>query len=288
MDSIGAALQRAAHSFTGSETPRLDAQLLLEHVLGRPRTWLLAHDGEALEAEGADTFARLCERRAQGVPVAYLTGAAGFYRREFFVDEHVLIPRPETEHLVEDAVAYLPPGGRVFEAGTGSGAIACSIAAERPDVAVVASDISEDALRIARENARRLGVAERVAFIAADVVPQGSADIYDALVANLPYVPSAEVPQPPQAAGYEPRLALDGGADGLDLYRRLLGAAGQMLRPGALLLMEAAPPTLPALRALTLRALPGARVDVRRDYAGLERYLHVLTAQTGARPPVGE
>lgn len=280
MESVAAALARAGESLAqSSATPRLDAQLLLSHVLGRGREWLIAHGETPLTHEQAGSYTALCDKRAQGVPVAYLTGFAGFYKREFAVNEHVLIPRPETEHLVEDAIAHLKPGGgNVFEAGVGSGAIACSIAAEVPSAMVYGTDTSAEAIATAQDNARRLGVGDRCMFYLADVVITGDERKYDVVVANLPYIPTQDVPQKPEPAGYEPRMALDGGPDGLDLYRKLLAAAPRMLRPGALLLMEAAPPSMDALRRISAEALPQAVVEVRRDYAGQERYVYVKNA----------
>lgn len=271
-----------------SSTPRPDAQILLAFLLGRERNWLLSHGDSYLTHAQAEKYEALCKERAAGVPVSYITGTAGFYKREFVVNEHVLIPRPETEHLVEDALAYLrskidpsEPAKRlftVFEAGVGSGAIACSIAAEVPNVIVEGTDASEAALKVAEYNARRLNVQTRCTFHQADVVKANDAKNYDLVVANLPYIPTADVPHKPDPVGYEPAMALDGGPDGLDLYRKLLAAAPRMLRPGALLLMEAAPPTIQHLRALTQEALPGASVDIRVDYAGQERYIRALSS----------
>ncbi len=242
----------------------------------------MAHDDMPLSATQAQRYDGLCETRASGMPVAYLLGYAGFYGREFLVNERVLIPRPETEHLVEDAIAHargILAGDaketvvRVFEAGVGSGAIACSVAAEVPAAIVEGTDLSEHVLEIAQRNARCFGVHARCRFRRADVVPCGAATAYDIVIANLPYIPSADIPCKPDPVAFEPRVALDGGADGLEHYRKLLGAVPSMLRPGGLLLMEAAPPTLPALAALTRAALPHASIAVNRDYAGQERYV---------------
>lgn len=266
-----------------SQTPRADAQILLAFALGREREWLISHGENFLSAAQAGRYAALCEKRAAGMPVAYITGFAGFYGREFAVNEHVLIPRPETEHLVEDAIAHLqaqvgPDSSAkrlftVFEAGVGSGAIACTIAAEVPGAAVDGTDASAAALKVAQYNAQRLNVHARCNFQYADVVKERSERSYDLVVANLPYIPSDRVPLKPDPVGFEPRLALDGGPDGLDLYRKLLAAAPRMLRPGALMLLEAAPPTIDRLRELTAAALPEAVVEIRHDYAGLSRYV---------------
>jgi release factor glutamine methyltransferase len=212
------------------------------------------------------------------MPQPYATGWKGFYRREFAVNAHVLVPRPETEHLIEDALEFMrtPARRRVLDVGTGSGAIACTIASEVSDAIVTASDVSLPALIVAARNAARLGVAERCAFALADIAPEGQ-DGYDVIVANLPYIPSADVPQKPDPVGFEPRLATDGGADGLEAYRKLLARAPNLVRAGALVLMEAAPPTMAGLLELAQAAFPGAAVTVHRDYAQLERYVRIAT-----------
>ena len=268
-----------------SATPRLDAQILLAFTLGREREWLLTHGESFLSRAQTERFAALCEKRAAGMPVAYITGFAGFYKREFAVNEHVLIPRPETEHLVDDAVAHLrskieaapmKPLFTVFEAGIGSGAIACTIAAEIPGAIVEGTDASLAALKVAEHNAQRLNVHNRCKFYYADVVKSSAEKNYDLVIANLPYIPTADIPQKPDPAGFEPAMALDGGPDGLKLYRKLLAAAPRMLRPGALLLLEAAPATMHALSDLAQAALPDATVEIRHDYGGHERYIWAL------------
>ena len=231
-----------------SESPRADALLLLERVLERPRAWIVAHGQDRSAAGDAAQFFDLCERRAAGRPLAYVLGSAGFYGREFVVDESVLVPRPETEHLVDDAIAFIKalPRDRapaVLDLGTGSGAIACTIAAETP-ARVDAVDISGAALEVARENARRLNVADRCRFLSGDLTAPVKSERYDVVVANLPYMPSGDIPNGPDPLSFEPRLALDGGPDGLTIYRRLLPALPEILNPRALVLLEAAPPTI--------------------------------------------
>jgi release factor glutamine methyltransferase len=210
------------------------------------------------------------------MPQAYVSGWKGFYRREFAVNEHVLVPRPETEHLIEDALEFMHATARrrVLDVGTGSGAIACTIASELFDAIVTATDVSIRALAVAAKNAARLGVGGRCTFALADIAPADN-ERYDVIVANLPYIPSADVPQKPDPVGFEPRVATDGGADGLELYRKLLAVAPRLACAGALVLMEAAPPTMPGLRALANEAFPQAAITVHRDYAGLERYVRV-------------
>lgn len=268
-----------------SPTARADAQILLAFTLGREREWLVAHGESFLSRAQSEKYTALCEKRASGMPVAYITGFAGFFGREFAVNEHVLIPRPETEHLVEDAIAHLQakinPNApmkqlfTVFEAGVGSGAIACSVAAEVPGSVIEGTDTSTAALKVANYNAQRLNVHTRCKFHFGDVVKASDEKSYDLVIANLPYIPSADVPVKPDPVGFEPRAALDGGPDGLMHYRKLLAAAPRMLRPGALLLMEAAPPSIGALFDLTAGALPDASVEIRHDYAGQERYISV-------------
>lgn len=233
------------------------------------RAFVRAHPDAAIDPD-------LARRREQGEPLAYITGFAGFYGREFVVTSGVLIPRPETEHLVEDAIAFLRETRRasVLDVGTGSGAIACSIAAEVPAAFVDATDVSAAALAVAQRNAERLGVAERCTFAVADVVSNYSKR-YDVIVANLPYIPTADVPARPDPVGFEPRAATDGGPDGLEQYRKLLAAAPRLAAPGALVLLEAAPPTMAALRALAEAAFPSSTISVCRDYAGLDRYVRI-------------
>ena len=228
-----------------------------------------------------DVLARylaLCARRSTGMPLAYVLGQAGFYGRQFEVDESVLVPRPETEHLVDEALAFLRQRaleGResaVLDVGTGSGAIACTIAAQTQR-AVDATDASPAALDVAARNARRLGVAPLCRFFRGDLLEPVASRRYDLIVANLPYLPTCDLPAPPDPVSFEPVAALDGGPDGLDCYRRLLQAAPAVLAAEGLLLLEAAPPTMPALEALVRTAFPGAAVEVGNDYAGLARCL---------------
>jgi release factor glutamine methyltransferase len=265
-----------------SASPRADALLLLAHVLNRGREWLVAHGDATPTLEETEAFQRLSAERCRGVPVAYLLGSAGFYGREFLVNENVLVPRPETEHLVEEALRFIGNRPlRVLDVGIGSGAIACSIAAESRAI-VCGTDISPAAIAIAKENARRLGVAERCHFFAGDLTEPVSAERFDLVVANLPYVPTAEIADKPDPVAYEPREALDGGPDGLALYRRLLETLAPLVNPNALILLEAAPPTLPGLAAIAKTALPHCSITVGRDYAGLDRYLRIGTGVSAA------
>ncbi|MHB8461682.1 MAG: peptide chain release factor N(5)-glutamine methyltransferase [Vulcanimicrobiaceae bacterium] len=267
-----------------SDSARTDAQILLAHSLKKDRSWLVAHGESFLTPGQAERYERLIERRSTGMPIAYMLGSAGFFGREFVVNDHVLIPRPESESLVIAAIAFLRSRVdplrkaqilRVLDIGIGSGALGCSIAAEVPQAAVEGIDISAEALAVATQNARRLHVHRRCTFVQGDLAAPVAHRSFDLVVANLPYVPTAEIAVPPDPVSFEPRLALDGGPDGLDLYRRLLAVAPALLYPGGVLLLEAAPPLMAGLQALAVDAFPGAEVTVGCDLGGQERYVRV-------------
>jgi release factor glutamine methyltransferase len=279
--TIGATLARVRRALAGAtETPTLDATRIVEHVLERDRAWLVAHDGNPVPAPLAERADALAARRRSGEPLAYVIGCAWFYGRPFAVGPDVLVPRPETELVVEAALDDLRARAargilrpRACDVGTGSGAIGITLAAESPDLAVVLSDVSAGALAVARGNAQRLGVQGRVRFVEGDLaeplVPFGP---YDCVVANLPYIPSAEVPAAPNPVGFEPHVALDGGDDGLGLYRRFVRALPRLLAAGGSAFLEAAPGTIEPL-AVLVEALPGAHVEIGEDYAGMDRWV---------------
>jgi len=203
----------------GCETPQLDAEILLAEAMGVDRAALIADPLRALSPAAAGAFRDFARRRTQREPVAYIIGRKGFRRLDLEVDTRVLIPRPETEHVVEAALD-LPAGARVVDVGTGSGAIALALADERPDLQVVATDVSPDALAVARANAARLGLD--VEFVEADLL-DGVPGPVDAVVSNPPYVREGER-LGPELLRYEPAVALYGGDDGLVFYRRLAPA----------------------------------------------------------------
>ncbi len=270
-------------------TGRFDAALLLEYVTGAPRTSFITDDGRALTPAEEAAFTRAVERRLAGVPIPYITGDAGFYGRTFAVDERVLVPRPETEHIVEAALGALrsagTTGGRIADIGTGSGAIAIAIAMELPDAWVFGTDISPGAIDVARRNAARNNVFQQCTFLHGDLAqPLVKFAPFDALVANLPYVPTAAIPVAPDPVGFEPRLALDGGADGLDLYRRLIAQLPALLAPQASVFFEAAPGTIEPLAALVEAAFPRTSVTIGTDYAGLPRYVSAQADKEGWLP----
>lgn len=217
----------------------LDASVLLAHVLGRERAWLIAHADDALERVACDAFFALAKRRRDGEPVAYLTGRREFWGLMLEVSPDVLIPRPETETLVEMALARLPldEPRRVLDLGTGSGAIALAIAHERPQLEMLALDQSEAALAIARANARRLGLA-RVTFAASDWYSAVPGQRFDMIVSNPPYVAGADAHLGEGDVRFEPRVALTPGGDGLDALRLIVAAAPAHLEAGGHLLVE--------------------------------------------------
>ena len=256
-----------------SPSPRADALLLLAHVLRRGRDWIVAHGDAMPSREEAQAFERLRAQRGKGVPIAYLLGSAGFYGREFLVNENVLVPRPETEHLVAEAIAFIGNRSlRALDVGTGCGIIACTIAAET-QARVDGTDVCATAIATASENARRLGVASRCFFHQGALAQPVSGRRFDLIAANLPYIPTAYLPQAPDPVSFEPRRALDGGSDGLSLYRRLLEALPALLAPRAMLLLEAAPAIIEGLRDRVRSALPDFAIAVCDDYAGLARYI---------------
>ncbi len=275
--TLGEALNRAFQLLKqkGVLSPRLDAEVLLAHVLDRDRVYLYREPERLLDPAVAGRYNQLIERRAAGEPVAYLTGHKEFMGLDFLVGPRVLIPRPETELLVEHALELLKrwTGPAVaVDVGTGSGAVAVSLARLAPGCAVYATDVSEGALAAARENAGPQGVA--VHFSHGDlleplreVLPPGTVAV---IAANLPYIPAGDIPGlPREVRDFEPRKALDGGPDGLDLYRRLAPQALELLARGGHLLMEISPGQ--ARDILRITAAPHWETAVFNDLAGLPR-----------------
>lgn len=216
----------------------VDARALLSHVLGRDRAWLIAHAGETLEHAHADAFFALAKRRRDGEPVAYLIGHREFWGLALTVSPAVLIPRPETETLVEAALARLARGAalRVIDLGTGSGAIALAIAHERPDARVFGTDVSEEALAVARANAQRLAL--NVTFLRADWFAGVPDEPFDAILSNPPYISPGDPHLTEGDLRYEPRVALAPGGDALDALARIVTGARGRLVPGGSLLVE--------------------------------------------------
>jgi release factor glutamine methyltransferase len=263
--SIRDALDSAVIALTvaGCDTPRLDAELLLAAAMGVDRAVIVSDPGRGVEPDAARRFMDFAARRREREPVAYILGSKGFRSIELAVDSRVLIPRPETEHLVE-AVLDLPRGARVCDIGTGSGAIALALKSERPDLDVVATDTSAEALEVARANAAALGL--EVAFFEGDLLA-GVPGRLDAVVSNPPYVEDG-AQLAPEIVRFEPALALRAGPDGLDVIRLLLPAAGAT--SASVVALEIGRGQADAVRALTIEA-GFESVSVVRDLAGIER-----------------
>jgi release factor glutamine methyltransferase len=261
LDSALVALQGAR-----IEHPRLDAEVLLAHALGVDRTALWLDPDREVAGDGARWFRDAIRRRTvERVPVAYLVGHKGFRHLDLEVDARVLVPRPETEHLVE-ALLDLPQGVRVHDVGTGSGAVALALKDERPDLLVSASDVSPDALTVARANAQRLGLD--VGFAQADLLAGIDADLY-AVVSNPPYVTEGDKARmAPEVTAHEPHLALFAGAEGLKVIRPLVTQAAAT--QARLLALEVGAGQAPAVRAL-VAAAGFPEVEVVRDLASIER-----------------
>ncbi len=264
-----------------TDTPRLEAEVLLAEVLGVSRTALLAHPEQRVSALQRARYGSLVRQRAAAYPLPYLIGRAEFFGLSFEVTPAVLIPRPETETLVNLALARHPD--RVLDVGTGSGCIALTLAVHLPVAQVYATDISLAALEVARRNARRHAVGPRVRFVAGDLLTMWArapalpeSQRFDLVIANLPYVAAGEWGGLPRSVReYEPRLALAGGADGLAIVRRLLLQAPGVLRGGGALLVEIGAVQGAAALDLARVALPAASARLHRDLAGHERVLEV-------------
>ena len=258
------------------EPPRLTAEVLLAHVLKTDRMRLYVHFDQPVTPSERDEFKRLIRARAQGTPTQYLTGRQEFWSLEFQVAPGVLIPRPETEHLVEAAAARAKSltEPAILDIGTGSGVIAISLRKELPHAAIFASDISGDALNIARRNAERLFPdGHRITFAQGNLLAPFPGQTFDLILWNPPYISADDYAAlPREIREHEPQIALLGGEDGLDAYRRLLAAAGNFLRPNGAVMVEIGQGQAAAVtRIFEQRAFAIERVIL--DYAGIERVL---------------
>ena len=274
---------------SGSESPRLDAELLLGYAVGVDRTAILAHPTAPVGADAEVAYRAGLDRRAVGEPVAYIRGIKEFYGLAFSVDPRALIPRPETERLVELgeaevmrrlAAAARPLGSppiRILDVGTGSGAVAIAVLVTlrrrgaAADVTAVAIDSSPAALDLARENAVGHAVADHLSFLEADLLPPVIVDPYDVVLANLPYVRTDALAGLPIAASFEPVVALDGGSDGLAVIGRLMGRLPEALAPDGVAFFEIGADQGEAIVELAGATLPGWRLTVLPDLAGLPR-----------------
>lgn len=281
---VGRALLAATRRLreVGSETAQLDSAVLLGYVLGVNKAWLYAHPTRPLNEIEIARFQDLVQRRMCAEPIAYLVGSKPFYGLDITVDRRVLIPRPETELLVDLALAHVRQlqqedrAPTVADVGTGSGAIAVALAVNLPGVTVYATDVSADALAVADQNVWRYGVGEQVQLLPGHLIEPLTEPV-DVVVANLPYIATADLERlAPQVRDFEPVLALDGGPDGLrviaDLLELIAGPSGRAaLRPGAAVYLEIGADQGVAVHDLITGVLPRAEIDIRVDYSGLDR-----------------
>jgi release factor glutamine methyltransferase len=265
---------RARLGAAGIDAADLESRVLFERVSGLDRAALLARGREAVDPSAQGRYERLLAQRVSRVPLAYLTGEREFWSLRLAVDARVLVPRPETEVLVEAALARLPGTACVADIGTGSGAIAIALASELPEATFWAVDRSAAALAVARANARSHGVAGRIHFLEGDLAAplESLAGALDAVVANLPYVPSGDIGGlAPEVRDHEPRLALDGGPDGLTLISRLVAQAPRVLRVGGWLLLEVGAGQAAAVSGMLHAAHAFEPAETLCDLAGIER-----------------
>ena len=269
---------RKALSRRGISEAPLEAELLVGLALGIDRVALYASLEEAVTGSGEDALASLVRRRATREPLPYLLGSREFFGMSFHVRPGVFIPRPETEHLVERAVSMVesrfPNGGAVIaDVGTGSGAVTVSLAAHLPSARLYGTDVSETALEVAKDNARRHGVSGRTRFLYGDLLAP-LPETVDLVVANLPYIKSAVIPTlEPEVSQFEPREALDGGADGLELVRRLLHQCVDRLQPQGAVILELDPEQMDAATEAARAVYVGSTMTRTKDLAGHDRVL---------------
>lgn len=269
-DSLAQAEQVLTQS--GCTEPRANAEFLLAHLLHTSRTWLTAFGQEPLPADKHQAYERLVARHANGEPLAYITGFQPFCNLEISVTPDVLIPRPETEELVDWAAHFFNPAAplKILDLCTGSGCIALALAAQLPHACVTAVDISPRALQVARHNAERLKLQEKITFIESNLWEKVQGD-FDIIVSNPPYIPSGDLPGLMREVQAEPALALDGGPDGLQLTRQIILRAGRFTHAGSILGLELCQGQ-PAGVAALLNGL-GWRATVKKDIFGIERFV---------------
>lgn len=279
--TIGRLLQWSERFFRekGIETPRLDAEVLLAHVLEKPRIYLYVHYDQPLDPDELAAYRGFVRRRGAREPVAYLVGEREFMGLTFAVSPAVLVPQPDTEALVSEARKRLQgkSGVRIADVGTGSGAIALSLLHALPDLTAAAVDVSAAALKVARENADRFGLTDRVMFYEGDLLAPLLGQTFDAVLSNPPYIPRGDIAALPPEVQAEPRLALDGGADGLDFYRRLVREAAAFLCPDGFLAVEAGRGEAAVISELA-RTNGWLEVEITKDLAGIHR---VVTMRRG-------
>jgi len=289
---VRAALKEGIAQLSAAQVPShlLATELLLMHALERDRTWLYSHPEDIVAPATAERYFALVARRAAGEPTQYLTGKQEFWGLEFEVNPAVLIPRPETEHVIEVALERLGSRGsartseaeykraklRIADLGTGSGCIAIALSRELPNAEIFATDISPDALAVARRNAVRNGVDARTHFVECDLLGafSGSPLLFDLIVSNPPYVGRNESDElSREVRDHEPHAALFGGATGVEMYARLVEQAGALLRPGGILVLELGYNSLEHVRAIFEKQVGWRNVAITPDLAGIERVM---------------
>jgi release factor glutamine methyltransferase len=265
-----------------SDTPDLDASVLIAHVINKPRTWVMAHPELSLTSEQQTQLDESLTRLEKDEPFPYVLGHWEFFSLEFDVTPDVLIPRPETELLVEKAIVWLQESKvrrTVADIGTGSGAIAVSLSVNVPDADILATDISSKALQVAKRNAAKLGVSDKIEFIKCDLLPNKDTFTnnhlpFDLICANLPYIPTETLSHLP-VFGREPTVALDGGVDGIDLFRRLLNIVPQWLAPNALILLEIEATLGMQVFNLACDTFDQTEIHLHQDLTGRDRLLEI-------------
>lgn len=271
------ALERAREQLARHkiEDAALEAELLLRHTLKIDRAQLYTEPDCELKSKHADTYKTFIKRRIKGEPSAYITGHREFYGLDFFVDKRVLIPRPETEILVEQAITHAKtfPNPVIVDVGTGSGAIAVSLAKNLPRAEIFAIDISKAALKVATRNCIEHKVDDRVKLLQGDLLEPAPL-LVDIIVANLPYVLTEEVLKV-NTSGFEPRLALDGGADGLETIKNLCLQAKDRLRPNGCMLLEIGMGQSRVVSDILKEIYPAATIEIVPDLSGIERVIYL-------------
>ena len=263
------------------DAPSLTARVLLGDILQRGQAWLVAHSLDSLGDDELTAFQAAVRHRCDGVPTQYIRGFQEFYGRDFQVTPDVLIPRPETEHLVEAALERLRSGHLVADVGTGSGAIAVTLAKEALGATILASDVSLPATRVAKSNARRLQASVR--FCVGDLATAFRPERFDLLVSNPPYVPLSEAPGLQRELSREPSIALFGGNDGLEVIKRLVREAPRVLKPGGWLLLEIGYKSRPSVE--TMFGGPGwSTPQFLADLSGVDRVVAVRKSGGSAAP----
>ncbi|MDD4600059.1 Release factor glutamine methyltransferase [bioreactor metagenome] len=257
----------------GVDNPRLDAEVLLSHILGKDRIHLYVNFDQPLQPTELTAFRAAVKQRAMRLPVAYITGCKEFMGLDFSVSPAVLIPRPDTEFLVEAALDRLEKINKpiVLDIGTGSGAIIISVLAKNPSACGAAVDISKSALAVAANNAQHNGVADRVVFYQGDLFSPVHGQLFDAILSNPPYIPNEDILQLEPEVQREPKLALAGGRDGLDYYRRIINQGRQFLKPGGFIAVEIGIGQAEAVTQLAEKSEGFKVAELIKDYAGIDR-----------------